>query len=162
MEKMLARRHACALEPTGAEVPDTAKSPSRSATSRRFVAATRTALAELLAADMSGLDIKVLMIDGCTSATTAWSWRSASARDGTKTPLGLWGATENAARVKSLLADLVERGVSAEDGPLAVVDGGKALTVRYDASSETRSCFEGARFTSAATSATTCRRSLSG
>ena len=32
--------------------------------SRRFVAATETALAELLAADLSGLDLVALMIDG--------------------------------------------------------------------------------------------------
>jgi len=49
--------------------------------------------------------------------------------DGTKTPLGLWqGATENTAVVKALLSDLVDRGLSAQHGLLAVVDGGKALT----------------------------------
>ena len=49
--------------------------------------------------------------------------------DGTKTPLGLWeGATENKAVVTALLADLVERGLDAEAGLLAVVDGGKALS----------------------------------
>jgi putative transposase len=49
--------------------------------------------------------------------------------DGTKTPLGLWeGATENKAVVTALLADLVERGLDAGKGLLAVVDGGKALS----------------------------------
>ena len=133
MEKMLAgvatRRHARTLEPVGAEIADTAKSTSRSATSRRFVAATRTALAELLAADLSGLDTKVLMIDGVHIGDHCMVVALGIGADGTKTPLGLWeGATENTAVVKSLLADLVERGLSAEHGLPAVVDGGKALS----------------------------------
>jgi len=40
----------------------------------------------------------------------------------------LWdGATENKTVVKAMLADLVCRGLSAEDGPLVVMDGAKAL-----------------------------------
>jgi len=133
MEKMLAgvatRRHARTLEPVGVEVVDAAKSTSRSATSRRFVAATRTALAELLAADLSGLHITVLMIDGVHIGDHCMVVALGIGADGTKTPLGLWeGATENTAVVKSLLADLVERGLSADAGLLAVVDGGKALS----------------------------------
>ena len=47
--------------------------------------------------------------------------------DGTKTPLGLREkATENKAVATALLSDPVERGVSAECGFSAVVDGGKA------------------------------------
>jgi putative transposase len=38
------------------------------------------------------------------------------------------GAKECTAVVKSPLADLVDRGVSAERGLLAVADGGKALS----------------------------------
>jgi hypothetical protein len=53
MEKMLAgvatRRHARTGEPVGVQVVDAAKSTSRSATSRRFVAATKTAAAERMA-----------------------------------------------------------------------------------------------------------------
>ena len=68
LERMLAgvatRRHARASEPVGAAVQETATSTSRSAISRRFVASTRTALAELLSRDLSGLDVKVLMVDG--------------------------------------------------------------------------------------------------
>src|SRR5688500_19248881 len=48
--------------------------------------------------------------------------------DGTKVPVGLWdGSTENKAVVRSLLADLGERGLSCEDGLLVVIDGAKAL-----------------------------------
>jgi len=133
MEKMLAgvatRRHARTLEPVGDVVVAESKSTSRSATSRRFVAQTKTALAELLAAELSALDIKVLMIDGVHIGDHCMVVALGIGTDGTKTPLGLWeGATENTAVVKSLLADLVERGLSAEGGLLAVVDGGKALS----------------------------------
>lgn len=48
------RRYPLGLEPVGAKVEKTARSTSKSAVSRRFVAATETALAELLAADLSG------------------------------------------------------------------------------------------------------------
>jgi putative transposase len=68
MERMLAgvatRRHARAAEPIDTQVDKEAKSTSRSAISRRFVRQTQTALAELMARDLSREDIKVLMLDG--------------------------------------------------------------------------------------------------
>ena len=68
MERMLAglstRRYPAGLEPVGHRVTQAARSTSKSAVSRRFVAATETALADLLAADLSGLDLVALMIDG--------------------------------------------------------------------------------------------------
>lgn len=132
MEKMLAgvatRRQARTLEPVGAAVQSVAKSTSRSAVSRRFVRETETALDELLAAPLTELDVKVLMVDGVYMADHCMVVALGIGADGTKTPLGLWeGATENKAVVTALLADLVERGLSAEGGLLAVVDGGKAL-----------------------------------
>src|SRR5450755_1222594 len=90
MEKMLAglssRRYGHGLEPAGQAVESTAASTSKSAMSRRFVAATETALAELMTRWRDDLDLVALMIDGCTSASTpAWSrWASASA--GPSTP----------------------------------------------------------------------------
>jgi len=48
--------------------------------------------------------------------------------DGVKVPLGLWdGSTENATVARTLLADLVDRGLDCEQGVLVVLDGGKAL-----------------------------------
>lgn len=48
--------------------------------------------------------------------------------EGTKVPLGLWeGASENAAVCRRALAELQERGLSAERGLLVVLDGAKAL-----------------------------------
>jgi putative transposase len=51
MAKLSTRRYAAGLEPVGAVVEATARSTSKSAISRRFVAATETALEHMLAAD---------------------------------------------------------------------------------------------------------------
>ena len=101
---------------------------SKSAVSRRFVAATEQALAELLAADLSGLDLVALWSTASRSpSTAAWS-RSGITLDGTKVPLGLAeGATENATVVSDLLAGLRERGLDTTRPILVVIDGAKAL-----------------------------------
>ena len=68
MERMLAglstRRYPAGLEPVGHRVTQAARSTNKSVVSRRFVAATETALADLLATDLSELDLVALMIDG--------------------------------------------------------------------------------------------------
>ena len=132
MERMLAgvatRRHARAAEPVGTQVDKEAKSTSRSAISRRFVRQTETALAELMARDLAGDDIKVLMLDGEHMAERCVVVALAITADGTKKPVGLWdGSTENKTVVRALLADLVERGLAFDDGLLVVLDGAKAL-----------------------------------
>ncbi len=129
VERMLAgvatRRHVDVAEPIG-DVAGTAT--SRSAVSRRFVAATREAMAELLAADLSDLEVAVLMIDGLNVAGEMIVVALGIGTDGTKVPVGLrLGDTENAVVVKDLLADLVDRGLRFEHGILAVLDGSKAL-----------------------------------
>jgi len=129
VERMLAgvatRRHVDVAEPIG-DVAGTAT--SRSAVSRRFVAATREAMAELLAADLSDLEVAVLMIDGLNVAGEMIVVALVIGTDGTKVPVGLrLGDTENAVVVKDLLADLVDRGLRFEHGILAVLDGSKAL-----------------------------------
>lgn len=133
MERMLAglatRRHTAAAEPVGSDIEQSASATSRSAISRRFVAQTRTALAELLARDLSTLDIKVLMIDGEHITEHCCVVALAITADGTKVPVGLWeGSTENKTVARHLLADLVARGLDAEDGLLVVIDGAKALS----------------------------------
>jgi putative transposase len=109
MEKMLAglstRRYPVGLEPVGERVDENGSAASKSAVSRRFVAMTETALAELLSRDLSGLDLVALMIDGCTSPRPAVWWRWASTSMGSSTPLALVeGSTENATLVNELLA----------------------------------------------------------
>jgi len=132
LERMLAgvatRRHARIGEPLGKAVLEGATSTGRSAVSRRFVKETETALAELLARDLTEAKIKVLMLDGEHMAGRCVIVALAITADGSKLPVGLWdGATENKTVVKSMLADLVSRGLSAEDGLLVVIDGAKAL-----------------------------------
>lgn len=132
MERMLAglatRRHRAANEPVGAEVEADASSTSKSAVSRRFVARTKKALEELMARDLSELDIAVLMVDGVNFAEHCCVVALAVTTDGTKVPVGLWlGDTENKTIVTHLLADLVDRGLSGDAGLLVVIDGAKAL-----------------------------------
>lgn len=127
VETMLAglstRRHRSALEPTGTED----RSVSKSAVSRRFVARTRRALAELLARPVPE-DLLVLMLDGVCLAGSTCLCALGIRADGQKIPLGLWeGASENAAVCRRALADLGERGLSAEHGLLVCIDGSKAL-----------------------------------
>ena len=52
------------LEPVGKSTEAAARSTSKSAVSRKFVAMTEHALADLLAADLSELDLVEIMIDG--------------------------------------------------------------------------------------------------
>ncbi len=132
VERMLAgvatRRHVDVAEPLGAEVETKAKATGRSSVSRRFKRATEAALAELMARDLSGLDVAVIMIDGLDVAGQCVVVALAILTDGTKVPVGLWlGDTENKTVVTALLADLVARGLSGDGGLLAVLDGAKAL-----------------------------------
>ncbi len=133
MERMLAgvatRRHARTAEPVGEKVSGTEKSTSKSAISRRFVRQTETALGQLMARDLTDLDIKVLMLDGEHMAERCVVVALAITADGTKVPVGLWdGSTENKTVVRALLADLVDRGLAFDDGLLVVLDGAKALS----------------------------------
>lgn len=138
LERMLAgvatRRHARIAEPVGKDILASASSTGRSAVSRRFVKQTETALAELLARDLTEHDIKVLLIDGEHLADRCVVVALAITADGSKLPVGLWeGATENKTVVTALLADLVSRGLNAEDGLLVVLDGAKALSAAVKA-----------------------------
>jgi hypothetical protein len=74
---------------------------------RRFVARTEHALAELLAQDLSGLDLVALLVDGIWVAEHTCVVALGLTLDGTKVPLALAeGATENATVVGELLASL--------------------------------------------------------
>jgi len=132
VERMLAgvatRRHVDVSEPLGDELDKRTRSMSKSAISRRFVAATKTAMAELLARSLTELDIAVLMIDGLDVAGQCVVVALVITTDGTKVPVGLWlGDTENKTVVTHLLADLVARGLHVDSGVLCVIDGAKAL-----------------------------------
>jgi transposase-like protein len=131
-ERMLAglatRRHRAANEPVGEAVEATARSTSKSTVSRRWVRGTQAALDELLARNLSELDVAVLMIDGVHFAEVCCVVAMVITADGTKVPVGLReGDTENGRLVKDLLADLVARGLTDDQGLLVVIDGAKAL-----------------------------------
>jgi len=132
MQRMLAglstRHYPAGLEPVGQKVERTARSTSKSAVSRRFVAATETALAELLAAPLDGLDLVALMIDGVHFGEHLCVVALGIGIDGTKHPLGLAeGSTENASVVTDLLTGLRDRGLDTIRPIFIGIDGGKAL-----------------------------------
>ena len=132
MEKMLAkistRRYGAGLEPVGAAVETRSRGTSRSAVSRRFVAATETALTELMAQDLSGLDLVCLMVDGVNFAGHCCVVAVGIDIDGVKHPLGVVeGDTENQTLVTALLVGLRDRGLDVTRPILCVLDGAKAL-----------------------------------
>jgi transposase-like protein len=89
---------------------------------------THTALAELLAADLGGLDLVCLMIDGVHFAEHCCVVALGIGVDGTKHPLALVeGSTENATLARELLVGLRERGLDTTRPILVVIDGAKAL-----------------------------------
>ena len=132
MGKMLAgistRRYPVGLEPVGQRAERAARSTSKSAISRRFVAATETALSELLAAPLGELDLVALMIDGVHFGEHLCVVALGIGIDGTKHPLALVeGSTENTSTVTDLLVGLRERGLDTSRPIFVGIDGGKAL-----------------------------------
>jgi transposase-like protein len=132
LERMLAglstRRYPVALEPVGARTEKTATSTSRSAVSRRFVAQTETALAALLAADLTSLDLVALMVDGVHFGEHTCVVALGIDIDGIKHPLSLVeGSTENTTLVTELIVGLRERGLDVTRPILVVLDGSTAL-----------------------------------
>jgi len=101
---------------------------SKSAVSRRFVAMTESALDELMGADLSALDLVVIMLDGVHFAGHCCVVALGIDIEGTKVPLALVeGDTENATVVKRLLVALRDRGLDVTRPTLFVIDGSKAL-----------------------------------
>ena len=132
MEKMLGglstRRYPVGLEPVGEQTEATARATSKSAVSRKFVAMTEHALADLMAGDLSSLDLVAIMIDGVHFADHLCVVALGIDIDGTKHPLALVeGSTENTTLVRGLLVGLRTRGLDVTKPILAVLDGAKTL-----------------------------------
>ncbi|MCA1696289.1 MAG: IS256 family transposase [Actinobacteria bacterium] len=132
MDRMLAglstRRYRVGLEPVGKRTEAVATATSKSAVSRRFVAARETALAQLLAADLSQLDLVAFMVDGVHFGEHTCVVALGIDIEGTKHPLSLVeGSTENATLVTELIVGLRERGLDVTRPVLAVLDGSTAL-----------------------------------
>ena len=144
MERMLAglstRRYPVGLEPVGTRTEQAATGTSKSAVSRRFVAATETALAELMAAELSELDLVALMVDGVHFGEHTCVVALGIGIDGTKHPLSLVeGSTENATLVTELIVGLRERGLDVTRPILVVIDGSKRCAARCSTCSTARS-----------------------
>jgi putative transposase len=132
MDRMLAgvstRKFARVGEPVGEPVEQTARSKRKSTVSEMFVEKTRTALEELMARRLEDTRLAVMMLDGLEIAGRCHVVALGISTEGVKIPLGLWeGSTENATLARSLLADLVDRGLDPGQAILFVLDGGKAL-----------------------------------
>jgi putative transposase len=101
--KLSTRRYRLGLEPVGAAVEQASTGTSKSAISRRFVAATQVALAKMMSADLSGLELAVLMLDGVHFGEHTCIVALGIGIDGTKHPLALVeGSTENATLAREL------------------------------------------------------------
>ncbi len=103
LEKMLAglssRRYEHGLEPAGQAVAARAASISKSAVSRRFVAATETALEQLMTRRLDDLDLVAFMAGGVHFGehTCVVALGTGTGTEGARHPLALQeGSTENA------------------------------------------------------------------
>src|SRR5438132_1156692 len=115
-------------EPVGAALERAASATSKTSVSQMFIARTRTALSELMSRVLHDVRLAVMMLDGIEIAERTHVVALGISTEGVKIPLGLWeGSTENATLARTLLADLVDRGLDPEQAILFVIDGAKAL-----------------------------------
>ncbi len=120
------RRYRTTLD--GLPVGEMEGSISRSAVSRRFVALSSERLGEWLGRSLDDLVLPVVMIDGIHFRDRVVLIALGIDDQGEKHILGIReGSTENTRVARSLLADLIERGLDAEAPRLWVIDGAKAL-----------------------------------
>lgn len=113
------------------EAPESveASGTSKSAVSRRFVAATRKKLAAWLERDLSDLKLVAVMIDGLHVVKDHVVLCALGIDESAKKHvLGLWqGATENTVTCNGLMSELVNRGLDTTRSTLFVIDGSKPL-----------------------------------
>ena len=159
LERMLAgastRRSRRVDEPVGEQVRAEARSTSKSAVSRSFVAKTRTALEELLGRDLSKLELAVVMIDGIDLAdVTHVVVRSGSPPTGTRSAAvahrGLDGERDRRDRACSPTVVSTGGRGAARSSWSPRLDGAKALRKAVRDVAGSRSLARVARFTNAA------------
>jgi transposase-like protein len=132
MDRMLAgvptRKFVAVGEPVGSEVEQSSSATSKTSVSEMFIERTRSALGELMSRRLDDVRLAVMMLDGLEIADRTHVVALGISTKGVKIPLGLWeGSTENATLARTLLADLVDRGLDPGQAILFVIDGGKAL-----------------------------------
>jgi putative transposase len=117
------RKYARAEDFDGAEAACTSKSE----VSRKFVKGLSALTDEFFHRRIEG-DYPMIMMDGMAVGKMTVIAAMGIRSDGCKRMLGLTaGGTENQEAVKALLADLLDRGLAANQSRLFVLDGGKAL-----------------------------------
>jgi len=103
------------------------KAVSKSSVSRRFMAAMKQEIERFFDRRLDE-SYPAIMVDGLAMGKLTTVVAMGIRADGTKQILGLTeGATENSTVVKSLLENLLERGLNADEPRLFVTDGAKAL-----------------------------------
>jgi transposase-like protein len=104
------------------------KGVSKSAISKRAIAASKSTIDEFLNRQLSGLSLVVLLFDGIHVAHKQMIVCVGIDRNGRKHVLGLrLGATENEIVCRDLICEMVERGLETETPYLFVIDGSRAL-----------------------------------
>jgi len=123
------RRYPHGLEPAGQAVEQAATATSKSAVSRRFVAATETALADLMSKRLDGLGPGRAHGRRVPFGEHTCVVALGIGIDGVKHPLAVEeGSPENATLVTDLITGLRDRGLDVTKPVLAVLDGAKALS----------------------------------
>lgn len=101
---------------------------SSSTVSRRYIRASARRLKELLGRRLEGHDFVVLVLDGKRFAEDEMVIAVGITMEGKKVVLGfVQTGTENEKACSDFLRELVDRGLRAENGILAVIDGSKGL-----------------------------------
>ena len=121
------RKYARSLDPLPEEIED--RSTSKSSVSRRYVAMTAKQMTSWLTTPLGDRHFPIIMIDGIHMGDHLVLIALGIDFEGKKQVLGLReGDTENGQVARSLLRDLLDRGLHPERARLFVVDGAKALT----------------------------------
>ena len=120
------RKYARSLERLPESIEE--RSTSKSSVSRRYVAMTAKQLTGWMTTPLGGRHFPIVMIDGIHLGDHLVLIALGIDIEGKKQVLGLReGTTENGQVVRSLLRDLVSRGLDPERGRLFVIDGAPAL-----------------------------------
>ena len=120
------RRYRTTLDPL--PEGEDAVAVSKSAVSRRFVALSSERLEQWLASRLDHVKLSVVMIDGIHFKDRVVLIALGFDTEGRKHVLGIReGSTENTRVVRSLICDLIERGLDADAPRLWIIDGSKAL-----------------------------------
>ncbi|WP_372402438.1 IS256 family transposase [Tistrella bauzanensis] len=124
------RKFGRAVRLPGGDIPaERGAGVTKSAVSRRFVALSAEKMQAWMAADLSGLDLLVIQIDGIHIDQDLILLAAVGIDgNGDKHPLGVMeGASENAAVCQALIDNLVGRGLDPAVCRLFIIDGSRAL-----------------------------------